>query len=154
MDVTMTLRSEGEAAEPRQRSRTDQRRSLWSGLDQATLMSNELLAALFTWSAIGWLLDRWLGTGPWLLVAGALIGNAAGLYLVYLRSSRMEGYDTLPGWRVAARRGSRASDEPADATTEGDTTTRDVSTSTTDVSTSTTDPTTDRELTTPERGRA
>jgi ATP synthase protein I len=28
----------------------------------------------------GWLLDRWLGTGPWLLVAGIILGSAAGFY--------------------------------------------------------------------------
>jgi ATP synthase protein I len=28
----------------------------------------------------GWLLDRWLGTAPWLLVAGIILGAAAGFY--------------------------------------------------------------------------
>jgi ATP synthase protein I len=28
----------------------------------------------------GWLLDRWLGTAPWLLVAGIVLGAAAGFY--------------------------------------------------------------------------
>lgn len=65
-------------------------RRFWVGLDEASLMGTELLAAILTWSAVGWFLDRWLGTRPWLLVAGALMGNAAGLYLVWLRSGRME----------------------------------------------------------------
>ena len=29
---------------------------------------------------VGWLLDRWLGTGPWLMVAGIVVGSALGLY--------------------------------------------------------------------------
>ena len=29
---------------------------------------------------LGWLLDRWLGTGPWLMVAGIVVGSALGLY--------------------------------------------------------------------------
>ena len=32
------------------------------------------------YDVIGWLLDRWLGTGPWLLVAGIVLGAAAGFY--------------------------------------------------------------------------
>lgn len=28
----------------------------------------------------GWVLDRWLGTGPYLLVAGILLGSAVGFY--------------------------------------------------------------------------
>jgi F0F1-type ATP synthase assembly protein I len=65
------------------------RRGLWSGVDQASVMGVELMAAILVWGGIGWLADRWLGTGPWLLGVGALIGYAAGLYLVWLRSERM-----------------------------------------------------------------
>jgi len=28
----------------------------------------------------GWLIDRWLGTAPWLLVGGIVLGAAAGFY--------------------------------------------------------------------------
>ena len=69
---------------------------LGAGLDHSSIMGVELIAGFLTWAGIGWLLDRWLGTGPWLLVIGALVGNAAGLYLVFLRSKRMEGYDDAP----------------------------------------------------------
>lgn len=67
------------------------RRGLWSGLDQSSVMGLELLAGILTWSGLGWLADRWLGTGPWLLGIGAVVGFAGGLYLVWLRSGRMEG---------------------------------------------------------------
>ncbi len=30
--------------------------------------------------AIGWALDRWLGTSPWLVVAGIVVGSAVGFY--------------------------------------------------------------------------
>lgn len=53
-------------------------------------MGVELLAATLTWAALGWLLDRWLGTAPWFLAIGALVGNAAGIYLIWLRSGRMD----------------------------------------------------------------
>jgi ATP synthase protein I len=46
----------------------------------------EFLAAIFTWAGIGWLVDRWLGTDPWFLIAGAVLGNSLGIYLLWLRS--------------------------------------------------------------------
>lgn len=66
------------------------RRGWWTGVDQAHAMGVELMAAIMTWAAIGWFADRALGTGPWLLAIGAIVGNAAGIYLVWLRSARME----------------------------------------------------------------
>jgi ATP synthase protein I len=39
-----------------------------------------LFAAVVSGLIAGWLLDRWLGTGPWLLVAGIVLGAAAGFY--------------------------------------------------------------------------
>lgn len=90
----MTRQTEGDPTRVGQGDReTGERRTLWRGVDQATSMSTELIAAILTWSFIGYLADRWLDTGPWLLVTGALIGNAAGIYLIYLRSSRMDGYN-------------------------------------------------------------
>ena len=71
-------------------------RGLWLGLDQASVMGVELLAATLTWTGLGYLADRWLGTTPWLLAIGAVVGNAAGIYLVWLRSARMEGGSDRP----------------------------------------------------------
>ena len=51
----------------------------------------EFLAAIFTWAGIGWLVDRWLGTGPWFLIAGAVLGNSLGIYLMWLRSDPEHG---------------------------------------------------------------
>lgn len=70
------------------------RRGTWTGLDQASVMGVELVAAILTWAGIGWLLDRWLGTAPWLLAVGALVGNGAGLYLVWLRGGRLAARET------------------------------------------------------------
>lgn len=68
--------------------------SAWSGLDHSSTMGVELVAGILTWSGVGWLLDRWLGTGPWLLGVGALVGYGAGLTLVWLRGRRMEAAAT------------------------------------------------------------
>jgi len=66
------------------------RRGALRGLDQSSVMGVELISATLTWAGVGWLLDRWLGTEPWFLAIGALLGNAAGLYLVWLRGRRMD----------------------------------------------------------------
>ncbi|QBI21934.1 hypothetical protein ER308_05925 [Egibacter rhizosphaerae] len=50
-------------------------------------MSGELLSGLLIWGGVGWLLDSWLGTGPWLFVIGALVGNGTGLWLMWWRST-------------------------------------------------------------------
>jgi ATP synthase protein I len=65
------------------------RRGLWTGVDEASVMGVELIAAILFWGGIGWLADRWLGTTPWLLGVGAMVGYAAGLYLIWVRSERM-----------------------------------------------------------------
>ena len=49
-----------------------------SGLAYAAALS--LFAAVVGGLIAGWLLDRWLGTQPWLLVAGIVLGAAAGFY--------------------------------------------------------------------------
>ena len=54
--------------------------------DRGWDMSVELIAAILLWGGVGWLIDRWLGTAPWVMVAGFLIGNAAGIYLVWIRA--------------------------------------------------------------------
>ncbi|MGH9903257.1 MAG: AtpZ/AtpI family protein [Pyrinomonadaceae bacterium] len=36
--------------------------------------------SLLIFLGAGWLLDRWLGTAPWLLVAGIVLGAAVGFY--------------------------------------------------------------------------
>jgi len=81
------------------------RRGALRGLDQSSVMGVELLSATLTWAGIGWLVDRWLGTEPWFLAIGAILGNAAGIYLVWLRGRRLDALEE-------ASRG----DRPADGT--------------------------------------
>ena len=49
-----------------------------SGLAYAAAFS--LFASVISGLLLGWLLDRWLGTRPWLLVTGILLGAVAGFY--------------------------------------------------------------------------
>jgi F0F1-type ATP synthase assembly protein I len=66
------------------------RRQMWDGLDHGSVMTVEVLAGVLLWGGIGWLVDRWIGTEPWLGAVGVLVGFAAGLYLVVLRANRMD----------------------------------------------------------------
>jgi len=75
--------------EARSQSSSHRGRSL-RGVDQSSIMGVELLAGTLIWAAVGWGIDRWLGTEPWFLAIGAIVGNAAGIYLVWLRSGRMD----------------------------------------------------------------
>lgn len=49
-----------------------------SGIAYAAAIA--LFASVATLTGIGWLVDRWLGTSPWLLVVGLVLGAAAGFY--------------------------------------------------------------------------
>ncbi len=39
-----------------------------------------ILVSILSFLALGWALDRWLGTGPWLIVTGIVLGSAVGFY--------------------------------------------------------------------------
>jgi len=43
----------------------------------------EIVAALIVGVALGWSLDRWLGTFPWLFIVFFVLGSAAGIMNVY-----------------------------------------------------------------------
>ena len=53
------------------------------GLALASRVGLELVAATLLGAGLGYGLDRWLGTGPWLLVVGVVLGAAAGFLAVY-----------------------------------------------------------------------
>jgi ATP synthase protein I len=48
-----------------------------------------LFGAVVSGLLLGWLLDRWLGTKPWLLVAGVTLGSIAGFYEFIRATSRL-----------------------------------------------------------------
>jgi len=62
-----------------------------SALGLALRVGVELVSALAVGLAIGWLLDAWLGTRPWLMLVFILLGGAAGILNVY-RLARGFGY--------------------------------------------------------------
>lgn len=60
-----------------------------SKLGIAFRLVTELMAAVIVGGAIGWGLDRLLGTGPFLLIVMFMVGVAAGIYTVVRTAQRM-----------------------------------------------------------------
>ena len=48
-----------------------------------------LFASVVSGLIIGWLLDRWLKTSPWLLVTGLVLGAIAGFYEFIRATSKL-----------------------------------------------------------------
>ncbi len=58
--------------------RDDEEINRKSGIAYAAALT--LFASVASMCGVGWLLDRWLGSSPWLLVTGLVLGAAAGFY--------------------------------------------------------------------------
>jgi ATP synthase protein I len=56
----------------------------------------ELIAGLIVGVGLGWLADRYIGTRPWGLLAGFLLGSAAGIFNVF---RAVQGMGTSPPTR-------------------------------------------------------
>ncbi|MEO5365969.1 MAG: AtpZ/AtpI family protein [Magnetococcus sp. WYHC-3] len=66
-----------------------------SGMGQALRMGSDLVAAVIVGGGIGYGLDRWLGSSPWMTLLFFLLGAVAGFRNLYRSASRMSG--TPPG---------------------------------------------------------
>ncbi len=53
------------------------------GLSMAARIGVELVVTTVVGAFLGYLLDFWLGTRPWLMVVGVLLGAAAGFRSIY-----------------------------------------------------------------------
>lgn len=69
-----------------------------TGIGLAFRVGVELLSAVAVGGAIGWGLDLWLETRPWLMLVLLLLGGAAGILNVYRISS---GYSYAAGYKKA-----------------------------------------------------
>jgi ATP synthase protein I len=102
------LRQVRDAAGPGPRQPGPGEQSPKSALGLAFRVGVELVSALAVGLGIGWLLDSWLGTRPWLMLAFILLGGAAGILNVY-RMARGFGYAV--GYK---QNGKPGRDRPAD----------------------------------------
>lgn len=60
------------------------------GMAMGLRMSTELVAAIAVGGLIGYGLDKWLGTSPWLFLAFFMLGFAAGIINVVRAFNRMQ----------------------------------------------------------------
>ena len=61
----------------------------YAGLGQAVRIGTELLASLVVGGGLGWAIDTYLlGTGPWCLIIGMMLGAAAGVRNAYRMAQR------------------------------------------------------------------
>lgn len=75
-----------------------------TGMSRGLRLGSEFIAAVLVGGGIGYLLDSWLGTSPWILLVMVLIGFAAGVMNVARSASQMNnaappppGSDLGPG---------------------------------------------------------
>ena len=61
-----------------------------SSLGIAFKMSTELVSAVAVGTIIGFILDNWFGTKPWLILIFFFVGVAAGIYNVVKSSKNMQ----------------------------------------------------------------
>ena len=86
------------AAKERQSEKAGDRKATTqtSGLGFAMRIGVELVAALVVGVGIGILLDRWLGTTPFLMILFFVLGAAAGILNLYRLAG---GFGYAPGYR-------------------------------------------------------
>ena len=64
--------------------------SPWRALGRVGMLGTTLVAATVVGLVLGYWLDRWLGSSPWLTMLGTLLGIAAG-YVQIIRVVREDG---------------------------------------------------------------
>ena len=69
------------------RGRVEKSGSSQSGKGLAFRIGTELVVAVFVGGMIGFLLDMWLNTKPWLTILFLFLGNAAGLLKIFRLTS-------------------------------------------------------------------
>ncbi|MHB8481894.1 MAG: AtpZ/AtpI family protein [Nitrospiria bacterium] len=57
--------------------------AFYKGLSYASRIGVELVAATLVGTGIGYFADRYFNTSPWLMIAGVLIGSAAGFLNIF-----------------------------------------------------------------------
>ena len=99
---------------PKQPAAVD-RSAIQSGLGLGLRIGVELVVAIGVATALGWAIDRWLGTKPWGMIVLFFFGAAAGMLNVY---RAVAGINAPVGYRRPGEAG--ASGQPAQAQDDWD----------------------------------
>lgn len=62
-----------------------------SALNEGWMEGGSFLSSILAGALLGYLLDLWLGTEPWLVVAGIVLGSYAGFLRVWQYLKRLDG---------------------------------------------------------------
>lgn len=89
-DLDARLRA-ARAREDEQAGRGPSARQPSPGLALGMRLAIEFVAGVAVGVGMGWVLDRWLGTAPWLMVLFLLLGGAAGVMNAYRAASGLGG---------------------------------------------------------------
>lgn len=108
-DLDARLRA-ARAREEEDSGRGPEARGRPSGMGLGMRIGVELVTSVLVGTGIGWALDVWLKTAPWLMVVFLLLGGAAGVMNVY---RLMRGMDETVGLGQARRRAEGAGVDPA-----------------------------------------
>jgi ATP synthase protein I len=68
-----------------------------AAMGQALRLATEMVAGVAVGGFIGWALDRWLGTAPFLMVVFLILGAAAGILNVVRTAKAMQAEAPLAG---------------------------------------------------------
>lgn len=63
--------------------------TVWQGLATVGSLGFTLVGCTFLGLAVGYALDRWLGSGPWLTVLFLLLGISAGFLNIFVTAARL-----------------------------------------------------------------
>ncbi len=88
-DLAARLKAARQRHEGPNRDKLPAERAPLRGLGLALRIGIELVAALIVGAGLGWLLDQWLGSAPWLMVVFLFLGMGAGVMNVYRVMNRM-----------------------------------------------------------------
>jgi ATP synthase protein I len=61
-----------------------------TAFDHGWVEAGSFIGSILAGTLLGWLADRWLGTDPWLLVAGIVLGSYSGFMVMWRQSAAME----------------------------------------------------------------
>ncbi|MDB5562422.1 MAG: synthase protein [Hyphomicrobiales bacterium] len=65
-------------------------------MGRAVRLGSEFIAAILVGAGLGYLLDQWLGTRPWIMLIMLLVGFAAGVLNVVRSTAEMNRANPAP----------------------------------------------------------
>lgn len=65
-------------------------RQVAAAMDEGWLQGGSFVSSILSGTFLGLLADRWLGTDPWLVITGILLGSYSGFMMMWRQSKKAE----------------------------------------------------------------